>query len=321
MLKAQPESLRDAYGEELKVLGAKHKELVVLDADLSSSTKTSIFGKAYPDRFFNMGIAEQSMVATAAGLSISGKRVFASTFAVFLMRTYEQMRQSVCYNNLDVNFVVTHAGITVGEDGATHQIVEDVGIMSGLPNMKVTVPVDSIETRGVIDFLAEKGRGPNYVRLSREKFPVLNDRDYEFRQGRAHTFKDGDDVAIIGMGVMVSYALEAAEQLKNKGIDARVMNMSSIKPIDRDAIIKAAKETGHIVTVEEHSIYNGLGSRVAEVTSEEYPVPVWRLGMRDTFGKSGKGWELFEYFHMGVDDIVKLTEGCFREEQRHENFP
>ena len=317
----QPQSLREAYGEELKQLGSKYKDIVVMDADLSTSTKTAIFGKAYPDRFFNMGIAEQSMVSTAAGLALSGKKVFASTFAVFLMRTYEQIRQSVCYNNLDVNFVVTHAGLTVGEDGATHQIVEDVGIMSGLPNMKVTVPVDSVETKSVIDFFAEKGKGPNYVRLTREKFPVLNDKDYEFKQGKAHTFKDGEDITIIGMGAMVSFALQAAEQLKGKGIDARVINMSSIKPIDRNAIIKAARDTGKIVTVEEHSILNGLGSRVAEVTSEECPVPVWRLGMRDTFGKSGKGWELFEYFHMGVDDIVKLAESCFREEPRYENFP
>ena len=317
----QPQSLREAYGEELKQLGSKYKDIVVMDADLSTSTKTAIFGKAYPDRFFNMGIAEQSMVSTAAGLALSGKKVFASTFAVFLMRTYEQIRQSVCYNNLDVNFVVTHAGLTVGEDGATQQIVEDVGIMSGLPNMKVTVPVDSVETKSVIDFFAEKGKGPNYVRLTREKFPVLNDKDYEFKQGKAHTFKDGEDITIIGMGAMVSFALQAAEQLKGKGIDARVINMSSIKPIDRNAIIKAARDTGKIVTVEEHSILNGLGSRVAEVTSEECPVPVWRLGMRDTFGKSGKGWELFEYFHMGVDDIVKLAESCFREEPRYENFP
>ncbi len=321
MLVGQPESLRDAYGEELKVLGAKHPDLVVMDSDLSSSTKTAIFGKAFPDRFFNMGISEQSMVSTAAGLALSGKKVFASTFAVFLMRTYEQLRQSICYNNLDVNFVVTHAGITVGEDGATHQIVEDVGIMTGLPNMKVTVPVDSIETRSVIDFITEKGKGPNYVRLTREKFPVLNEKGYQFRPGVSRTFKDGDDITIIGMGVMVSFALEAAEQLKSKGIDARVINMSSIKPIDRSAILKAARETGKIVTVEEHSILNGLGSRVAEVTAEECPVPVWRLGMRDTFGKSGKGWELFDYFHLGVDDIVKFTESCFREEPRYENFP
>lgn len=317
----QIESLREAYGEELKALGAKHKNVVVMDADLSSSTKTAIFGKEYPDRFFNMGIAEQSMVATAAGLALSGKKVFASTFAVFLMRTYEQMRQSICYNNLDVNFVVTHAGITVGEDGATHQIVEDVGIMSGLPNMKVTVPVDSIETRSVIDYIVEKGKGPNFVRLSREKFPVINDSGYEFKPGLATTFKDGNDITIIGMGVMVSFALQAAEQLKKKGIDARVINMSSIKPIDKDSILRAAKETGKIVTVEEHSIFNGLGSRVSEVTSEEYPVPVWRMGMRDTFGKSGKGWELFDYFHLGVSDIVNFTESCFREEHRNENFP
>ena len=261
------------------------------------------------------------MVATAAGFALSGKKVFASTFAVFLTRTYEQMRQSVCYNNLDVNFVVTHAGITVGEDGATHQIVEDVGILSGLPNMKVVVPVDSVETRSVIDYLVESGKGPYYVRLSREKFPVLNGPGYEFKPGRAIVMKDGQDITIIGMGVMVSFALQAAEQLKNKGIDARVINMSSIKPIDRKAIVDAARQTGKIVTVEEHSIYNGLGSRVAEVVTEESPVPVWRLGMRDTFGKSGKSWELFDYFHMGIDDIAKFAEACFREEPRYEDFP
>ena len=318
-MSATVESLRETYGDELRMLGERYKELVVLDADLSTSTKTATFGREFPGRFFNMGIAEQSMVTTAAGLALSGKKVFVSTFAVFLMRTYEQMRQSVCYNNLDVNFVVTHAGLTVGEDGATHQIVEDVGIMSGLPHMKVTVPVDSIETRSVIDFLAEGGKGPNYVRLTREKFPVLNGKDYVFRQGISTTFKDGDDITIIGAGSMVALALQAAENLKTKGIDARVINMSSIKPIDRKAIVKAARETGKIVTVEEHSIYNGLGSRVSEVTAEEYPVPVWRLGMKDTFGKSGKSWELFEYFHMGVEDIVKLAETCFRR-VKNENF-
>ena len=314
------ESLREAYGEELKRLGAIHKDLVVLDADLSSSTKTAIFGREFPERFFNMGISEQSMVTAAAGLALSGKKVFASTFAVFLTRTYEQIRQSVCYNNLPVNLVVTHSGITVGEDGATHQIVEDVGIMSGLPNMKVTVPVDSIETRSVINYLVEHGNGPNYVRLTREKFPVINDPGYTFKPGKSTTVLDGSDITIIGMGVMVSFAMEAAEILKGRGISARVINMSSIKPMDRAAVIKAAKETGKIVTVEEHSIYNGLGSRVSEIVSEEYPVQVARLGMNDSFGKSGKSWELFEYFHMGVDDIVKITEACFREEHRYENF-
>lgn len=307
------ESLRETYGEELALLGDRYKDLVVLDADLSTSTKTAVFGKKFPERFFNMGISEQSMVTAAAGLALSGKKVFASTFAVFLTRTYEQLRQSICYNNVSANFVVTHAGITVGEDGPTHQIVEDVGIMAGLPNMKVTVPVDSIETRSVIDYLASADAGPNYVRLSREKFPILNDSDYEFKPGKAVTFREGSDVSIIGMGVMVSYALQAAEILKSKGISARVINMSSIKPIDRGAIIKAARETGKIVTVEEHSIYNGLGSRVAEIVSEDYPVRVRRLGMNDTFGKSGKSWELFNYFHMGIEDIVKTTEACFRE--------
>lgn len=314
------ESLRETYGEELAILGEGHKNLVVLDADLSSSTKTSIFGKKFPDRFFNMGISEQSMVTAAAGLALSGKKVFASTFAVFLMRTYEQMRQSVCYNNLDVNFVVTHAGITVGEDGATHQIVEDVGLMSGLPNMKVIVPADSYEARSVIDYLVESGTGPNYVRLSREKFPLLYDDNYSFHPGVSSTLRDGSDITIIGMGVMVSFALKAAEILKQKGIGVRVINMSSIKPIDKKAIIKAANETGRIVTVEEHSIYNGLGSRVAEVISENHPVHLKRLGMMDTFGKSGKSWELFDYFHMGVDDIVKVSEECFRKETYYENI-
>ena len=311
---------REAYGKALLELGKKNPAVVALDADLSGSTKTKVFGKEFPERFFNMGIAEQSMVETAAGLALSGKKVFASTFAVFLTRTYEQLRQSVCYNNLDVNFVVTHAGITVGEDGATHQIVEDLGIMSGLPNMKVAVPVDSVETRSVIDYLANQGRGPYYVRLTREKFPVLNDPSYEFRPGKSTVLKDGDDITIMGIGVMVSFALQAADALKSKGIDARVVNMSSIKPMDRKAVIDAARDTGKIVTVEEHSIYNGLGSRVAEIASEEYPVPVWRMGMRDTFGKSGKSWELFDYFHMGVNDMVKFAEACFREEPRYENL-
>ncbi|KPV47148.1 MULTISPECIES: transketolase family protein [Acidiplasma] len=308
------ESLREAYGEELAALGEKNRDIVVLDADLSSSTKTDIFGKKFPERFYNMGIAEQSMVTAAAGLSLAGKTVFASTFAVFLSNTYNVIRQSVCYNEVPVNFVVTHAGISLGEDGPTHQILEDVGIMSGLPNMKVIVPVDSIETRRVIDYLAVKKKNPYYVRLTREKFPVLNEESYEFKEGKSVTFRDGNDITIMAYGIMVSFALKAAEALKSKNIDARVINMSSIKPIDRDAIIKAARDTGKIVTAEEHSIYNGLGSRVSEIVSEEYPVPVKRIGMPDIFGKSGKGMELFDYFHIGISDIEKITENFYREE-------
>ncbi len=309
------ESLRDAYGDELVRLGGKNKDLVVMDADLSSSTKTAAFGKKFPDRFFNMGISEQSMVATAAGLALSGKKVFASTFAVFLMRAYEQLRQSVCYNYVDAKFVTTHAGITVGEDGATHQIIEDIGIMSGLPNMSVIVPVDSVETRSVIQYLHDSTKTPYYVRLSREKFPVINDRNYEYVPGKSVTFKDGSDITIFAIGAMVRFAIDAAMSLKEKGIDARVVNMSSIKPLDESAIIKAAAETGGIITAEEHSIYNGLGSRVAEVISENRPVPMKRIGMRDSFGKSGNGWELFDYFHMSASDIVKEAEMVFREER------
>jgi transketolase len=308
------ESLRDAYGNELAALGEKNKDIVVLDADLSSSTKTGIFGKKFPDRFYNMGISEQSMVSTAAGLSLSGKTVFASTFAVFLSNTYNVIRQSICYNEAPVNFVVTHSGITVGEDGPTHQILEDVGIMSGLPNMKVIVPVDSIETVSVIDYLSEKKTSPYYVRLTREKFPVLNDKNYEFNEGKSVVFREGSDITIMAYGIMVSFALKASEILKGKGIDARVINMSSIKPLDRPAIVKAARETGKIVTAEEHSIFNGLGSRVAEVTGEEYPVPILRIGMPDIFGKSGKGMELFDYFHIGVNDIVEKTDKFFKRE-------
>ena len=318
-METKSESLREAYGNELVSLGKKDPNVVVLDADLSSSTKTGIFGKEFPDRFFNMGISEQSMVTAAAGLALSGKKVFASTFAVFLMRTYEQIRQSVCYNNLDVKFVTTHAGITVGEDGATHQIVEDIGVMAGLPHMSVIVPVDAVETRSVIRYVHDYTVSPYYVRLTREKFPVLNDADYEYVPRKSVTFKDGSDLTIIGCGVMVSFALKAAEQLKGKGIDARVINMSSIKPMDREAVVKAASETGRILTVEEHSIYNGLGSRVAEIVGEEYPVLVHRMGMRDTFGKSGKSWELFDYFHLGVPDIVRSAESVFREEKKFES--
>ncbi len=311
-------SLREAYGEKLMEIGGKHKDLIVMDCDTSTSTKTNLFSKKYPERYLEMGIAEQSMVATAAGLALSGKKVFGSTFAIFLTRAYEQLRQSICYNNLDVKLVVSHAGLTVGEDGATHQIVEDVGMMSGLPNMRVIVPADSIETKSVVDFLAEKTTTPYYVRLSREKFPVVNEPGYEFKIGKSTVLKDGSDITLMTNGAMVGLTLEAADRLKEKGIDARVVNMSSMKPVDEEAIIAAAKETGKIVTTEEHSIYNGLGSRVSEVTSQNYPVHVRKVGMKDTFGKSGKGWELFDYFHMGVSDIVKEAEACFREEKKYE---
>ena len=310
------ESLREAYGDELVKLGSKNSNIVVLDADLSTSTKTELFWKNYPDRFFNMGISEQSMVTTAAGLALSGKKVFASTFAVFLSRTYEQIRQSVCYNNVPVNFVVTHSGISVGEDGPTHQMLEDVGIMSGLPNMYVIVPADSVETRRVIDYLADSGNSPHYVRLTREKFPVIYDNDYQFIEGKSSLLNDGDDITIIAYGIMVSFALKAAELLKKHDIRARVINMSSIKPIDVNAVIKSARETERIITAEEHSIYNGLGSRVSEIVAEHEYARVKRFGMNDIFGKSGKGMELFDYFHIGYKDLFNTAMNMINGDKR-----
>ncbi len=307
------ESLRDAYSRTLIDLGHLDERVMVFDADLSSSTKTWRFGKEFPERFFNMGISEQSMVTAAAGAALSGKVVFASTFAVFLSRAYEQIRQSICYNRANVKFVTTHAGITVGEDGATHQMIEDVGIMSGLPVMSVVVPADSVETVSMLYFLHDKTDGPFYVRLSREKFPVINDDDYEFRLGHSTTLRDGSDLTIFSYGATVSLSLQASEILASRGVDARVINMSSIKPLDSDAVIKASVDTGRIITVEEHSIINGLGSRVAEVLSENKPSRLVRMGMRDEFGKSGHSWELFDYFHIGVDDIVKTSEKLMKE--------
>ncbi|AGB04244.1 transketolase, alpha subunit [Aciduliprofundum sp. MAR08-339] len=292
------ESPRKAYGTTLVELGKEREDIVVMDADLSTSTKTAMFGKEFPDRFFNVGLQEQNMMGIAAGLARSGKTVFASSFAVFATgRAYDQIRQSIAYPKLNVKIVATHGGVTVGEDGASHQMIEDIGLMRGLPNMRVIVPVDSNEVRSVIRFVASKP-GPFYVRLTRTALPNLTDGEFEF--GRARVMRDGEDATIIATGIEVSYSLLAAEILKKNGLDVRVINISTIKPIDVDTIVKAAKETGMIMTVEDHNIYNGLGSAVAEVLVENYPVPMRRHGMMDVFGRSGKWNALLEYY--GMDD-------------------
>ncbi len=292
------ESPRKAYGTTLVELGKEREDIVVMDADLSTSTKTAMFGKEFPERFFNVGLQEQNMMGIAAGLARSGKTVFASSFAVFATgRAYDQIRQSIAYPKLNVKIVATHGGVTVGEDGASHQMIEDIGLMRGLPNMRVIVPVDSNEVRSVVRFVASKP-GPFYVRLTRTALPNLTDGEFEF--GRARVMRDGDDATIIATGIEVSYSLLAAEILKKDGLDVRVINISTIKPIDVDTIVKAAKETGMIMTVEDHNIYNGLGSAVAEVLVENYPVPMRRHGMRDVFGRSGKWDDLLEYY--GMDD-------------------
>ena len=292
---------REAYGETLKELGAK---IVVLDADLSASTKTAVFAKAFPDRFFDTGIAEGNMMSVAAGLAASGKIPFASTFAVFgAGRAYEQIRNSICYPNLNVKVAVTHAGLTVGEDGATHQMLEDIALMRALPNMTVVVPADAAETAQVIRWAASY-QGPVYIRMGRAKVEDVISPDAEFVPGKSTTLADGSDVTIMACGIMTQQALQAAKMLAEEGISARVINMSSIKPIDEEAIVKAAKETGAIVTCEEHTVMGGLGSAVAEVVVRQCPVPMAMVGTEDVFGQSGKASEVLKVYGLTPEHIA-----------------
>lgn len=299
-------SQRESYGKVLQLIG-KDERVVVLDADLSSSTHTAMFGSLYPSRFFNMGISENNMIGVAAGLASTGLIPFASSFAVFATgRDYDFVRQSVCYSNQNVKIVATHAGLTVGEDGATHQMLEDLGLMSGLPNMIVISPADAPETEGAVKFLYDY-KGPAYMRLSREKLPIIHEND-NFQFNKIEILREGDDVTIAATGIMVFAALKASDYLKIKGIDASVLNVSTIKPIDSQTIEKFARKTGLIITSEEHSIYNGLGSRVAETVSERYPVPVLRHGVQDKFGESGKAWEVMDKYMLNPYGIVKMVE-------------
>ena len=301
----QAVATRDAYGADLLELGARNDRVVVLDADLSGSTKTIKFAKAFPERFFNMGISEQDMIGTAGGLSLTGKIPFASTFAIFETgRAWEQIRQTICYSNLNVKLVATHGGITVGEDGASHQALEDVALMRVVPNMTVIVPSDGFETKQVIDTIAEY-EGPVYVKLGRAKVPAVMPEDYKFQIGKAHTFNIGKDVNIIANGIMLPAALKARDILSQEGIDAGVINMSTVKPLDTTALLEAAKNSKLIVTAEEHSVIGGLGSAVTEFLSENYPMPVKRIGTNDTFGCSGKPDELLKLFGLTAEDIVK----------------
>ncbi|SHH48710.1 transketolase family protein [Tepidibacter thalassicus] len=298
---------REAYGNALVKLGKENENVVVLDADLSKSTKTAGFKKEFPERFFNMGIAEQNLVGTAAGLSTAGKIPFASTFAMFAAgRAFEIIRNSVCYPKLNVKICATHAGISVGEDGASHQSVEDVAVMRSIPNMTVIVPADGVETEKVI-FEIAKYNGPVYVRLGRSAVPTIFDESYEFKIGKGIEIKEGNDATVIACGIMVNEAVKAHEILKEEGISLRVINMPTIKPIDSDIIVKAAKETKAIVTAEEHNIIGGLGSAVSEVLAENCPVPMKRVGVKDTFGESGTPAELLEKYGLTADEIVKAV--------------
>lgn len=303
-MKNQEIATRQSYGEALIKLGYENENIVVLDADLSNATKTIKFAKEFPNRFFDIGIAEADMIGTAAGLATCGKIPFASTFAVFAAgRAYDQIRTSICYPKLNVNICATHAGVTVGEDGATHQMIEDLSLMRTLPNMKVFCPSDDIETKWIIEEIS-KIDGPCYVRLCRLATPVIYDENQNFEIGKMVQFGDGTDGTIFATGVAVSEALKAQEILIKKGKDVRVIDVHTIKPIDTEMIIKCAKETEKLVSVEDHNVIGGLGSAISEVLTANYPKKLERLGINDTFGVSGNAKELLHYFKIDCDAIV-----------------
>lgn len=300
----EKEATREAYGKALIEIGSLYDDVVVLDADLSKSTKTIGFAREYPDRFFNAGIAEQNMMGMAAGLAASGKTVFASSFAIFATgRAYEQVRNSIAYSNLNVRVCATHAGITVGEDGGSHQSVEDIALMRGIPNMTVVVPSDAVSTRAAV-FELYKLKGPAYLRLGRPSVPVLYQNGIDFKIGKAIELRKGIDATLIACGIMVEKAMRAAELLAEQDIEVSVIDMHTIKPIDKDLIIRKAKGTGAILCVEEHSVYGGLGSAVCEVVCENCPVPVFRMGLNDVFGQSGPPDELLQHYCLTTEHIM-----------------
>lgn len=307
-MKWEMKNMRPGFGEALVELGGKYQHVVALNADLSGSTTTAMFDKAYPERFFNAGVAEQDMMGIAAGLASTGKIVFASTFAMFATgRAYDQIRQSIAYPKLNVKIVATHAGITVGGDGASHQMHEDLALMRVLPHMSVIAPADYWETKKAVLKVAETP-GPCYIRTARTDTPLIYDESYDFQIGKADLLREGDDVTIIAMGLMVSKAVEAAEFLKKKGISARVVNLSTIKPIDKTMIIESARRTGAIVTAEEHNMIVGMGSAVAEVLADFEPTLQRRVGIPDVFGESGESEELMEAYGLTVENIIENAE-------------
>ncbi len=306
-MKEEKKATRQSYGEMLEKLGEKNKTIVVLDADLSSATKTSMFAKKYPNRFFDMGIAEANMMGVAAGMASCGKIPYVSTFAAFASgRAYDQIRSSICYPNLNVKICATHAGITVGEDGATHQMLEDLALMRALPNMTVLSPSDDVETKYLIEQIS-KIKGPVYVRLARLATPGIYEENQTFEIGKAVQIGEGTDATVFATGVVVSEAIKAKELLEEEGIHIRVVDMHTIKPIDREIIVKSAKETKKLISIEDHSMIGGLGSAISEVLTEEYPCKLVRMGIKDTFGKSGNAVELLKYFGLTSDEIIKTV--------------
>ncbi len=309
---AEKIATRHAYGEALKAAGVNER-IVALDGDVSTCTMSAIFGEAYPERFFNVGIAEGNMLGMAAGLATMGYIPFAHAFAMFMAgRGYDQIRNSICYPHLNVKCVGTHAGLSVGEDGATHQCIEDIALMRAIPGMTVICPADAIETEAAVKALTEYD-GPAYLRIGRLPVEIVNDfPGYKFEIGKSVELRKGSDVTIIATGLMVPDALQAADLLQVEGIRARVINMHTIKPLDEEAVLKAAEETGCIVTAEEHNILSGLGAAVAEVTADRRPVPVKRVGVKDCFGRSGNALELLKLYHLTAADIAEAAREAVR---------
>ena len=304
-MKEEKKATRQSYGEALVDLGKENRNVVVLDADLAEATKTIEFAKSFPERFFDIGIAEQDMISTAAGFVTCGKVPYVSTFAVFATgRAYDQIRNSVCYPKLNVKICATHAGVTVGEDGATHQMLEDLALMRSLPNMKVFSVSDDIQTKFIIKEIS-KIDGPCYVRLCRLATPIIYDENQRFEIGKMVQIGEGTDATIFATGVTVSEAIKAQEELKEKGINIRVVDVHTIKPIDEEMVIKCAKETQRLISIEDHNVIGGLGTAIADVLAEKYPTKLEKMGINDTFGKSGKAEELIHYFKIDKDAILE----------------
>ncbi|MDD2680165.1 MAG: transketolase family protein [Candidatus Omnitrophica bacterium] len=301
---------RDIYGKTLVELGKQNKDIVVLDADLSSSTRTGLFAREFPNRFFNFGVAEQNMMATAAGLASCGKTVFVSTFAIFASgRAWDQVRNSICYSNLNVKIVATHAGISVGPDGASHQALEDIALMRVIPNINILVPCDAPQTAEAVACAAQTP-GPFYIRLGRPKVPTIENKG-KFELGKAQVLTEGDDIAIVACGIMVAEALVAVGNLAKQGVKARLINVHSLRPLDTQAILKAAKETRGIIVCEEHNIIGGLASSIDEIVAENNPTRVMRIGIRNRFGQSGEPAELLKEYNLTSSDIEKAALTCF----------
>lgn len=304
-------STREGYGEALVELG-KDRRVVALDADLAESTRSIKFKEKYPERFFDVGIAEQNLVATSAGLAASGKIPFASSFAVFITgRAYDQVRLNAGISHLNIKLVGSHSGLLTGEDGASHQSLEDISLMRAIPGMIVIQPCDFVEAKKATIEIS-KYKGPVYLRLGRGKLPIINNEDYKFKRGKGVILREGKDIAIIATGSLVYIAIEAAEELKKQNISARVINIHTIKPIDKDLILKAAKETNAIITAEDHSIIGGLGSAVAEILAENYPIKMKRIGINDKFGESGKPEELYKKYGLTKENIIRVVKGLMR---------